>query len=220
ERRIGLAAHDFAVLASGPEILFTRARKKDGTPTIASRWLQRILQLLGGLTLGEEKLSARLTDHRYLPWARALSEVTPEPRIRRPAPRPPVAARPRRLSVTEIETWLRDPYAIYAKHVLKLRKLDGLDEEVGPLERGTAFHRALELFVRRYPGPLPDDALARLVETANEVFATIPAAQRAIWRPRFVSAAQWFIENERARRGAIATSHLEVGGQLSFNVPG
>ena len=216
ERRIGLAAHDFAVLASGPEVLFTRARKKDGAPAIASRWLQRLLQLLEGL-----KLSERLEgEHRYLSWARALSEVTPEPRLRRPAPSPPVAVRPRRLSVTEIETWLRDPYAIYARHVLKLRKLDGLDEEVGPLERGTAFHRALELFVSRYPGPLPDDALAKLVAIANEVFAPIPAAQRAIWKPRFFSAAQWFIENERARRGEISTSHLEVPGRMTFNAPG
>ncbi len=220
ERRIGLAAHDFAALASGPEILLTRARKKDGAPTIASRWLQRILQLLGGLADGEEKLSARLTDRHYLPWARDLSDVAPEPRIYRPAPRPPVAARPRRLSVTEIETWLRDPYAIYAKHILKLRKLDGLDEEVGPLERGSAFHRALELFVGRHPGPLPDDALARLMDIASEVFAAIPAAQRAIWRPRFFSAAQWFLENERARRAGIVSSHVEVAGRMTFNAPG
>ncbi len=213
ERRIGLAAHDFAVLAASPDVIFSRARKKDGAPTIASRWLQRIQQLLTGLELS-------LTDKRYLPWARALSEVAPEPRIRRPAPRPPVAARPRRLSVTEIETWLRDPYAIYAKHVLKLRKLDELDEEIGPLERGTAFHRALELFVQRYPGALPDDALAKLVAIANEVFAAIPAAQRAIWRPRFVSAAQWFLENERARRGGIARSHVEISGRLVFDAPG
>jgi ATP-dependent helicase/nuclease subunit B len=122
--------------------------------------------------------------------------------------------------VTEIETWLRDPYAIYAKHVLKLRRLDGLDEEVGPLERGTAFHRALELFVARYPGPLPDDALAKLVAVAGEAFAGIPSAQRAIWKPRFFSAAQWFIENERIRRRAITRSHLEVPGRMSFNAPG
>ena len=215
ERRNGLAAHDFAVLASGPEVLFTRARKKDGAPTIASRWLQRLLQLTGGL-----KLSGQMGSTPYLDWARALSDVVPEPRIRRPAPRPPVAARPRRLSVTEIETWLRDPYAIYAKHVLKLRALHELDEDVGPLERGTAFHRALELFVNRNPGALPDDALARLIAIGNEVFADIPAAQRAIWRPRFFSAAQWFLENEQARRGGIVSSHTEVAGRMSFNAPG
>ena len=218
ERLIGLAAHDFTALASGPEVLFTRARKKDGAPIIASRWLQRILQLLGGLVVNDKKLSKQLNDGRYLPWARALSEVTPEPRIHRPSPRPPAAARPRRLSVTEIETWLRDPYAIYAKHVLKLRKLDGLDEDVGPLERGTALHRALEHFVRDYPHVLPPDAVLQLMARADRAFAelAVPHAALALWRPRFLSAAEWFVDYERARRKSVAQTFLEIRGSRQF----
>lgn len=217
ERRIGLAAHDFASLAAGPQVLLTRPLKADGAPTIASRWLQRMSQLARGLGL-EEKLH-KGTD--YLAMARALSDVTPAPRIARPAPTPPVEARPRRLSVTEIETWLRDPYAIYAKHVLKLRPLDDLDEEIGPMERGNVFHRILELFVERHPGNLPDEALGVLLGIADEVFAQaqIPTAQRAIWRPRFAGAARWFLEQERARRGAIASSHLEISGRMTFTGP-
>jgi ATP-dependent helicase/nuclease subunit B len=154
--------------------------------------------------------------------ARRLCEVAPAAPIQPPAPRPPVETRPRRLSVTEIETWLRDPYAVYAKHVLKLRPLDSLDENVGPLERGNVFHRALELFVGRYPGTLPDDALVTLTTIAEEVFAQaqIPAAQRAIWRPRFLSAAQWFIAKERERRAGITKSWLEVPGRMTFAAPG
>jgi ATP-dependent helicase/nuclease subunit B len=158
----------------------------------------------------------------YLGLARTLSTVTPGPRLARPAPTPPLASRPRRLSVTEIETWLRDPYAIYAKHVLKLRPLDALDEEVGPLERGNVFHRALELFVDRTPGTLPHDALAMLTKIAEEVFAEaqIPASQRAIWRPRFLSAAQWFVGIEQQRRSGIIKSYLEVPGRMNFAAPG
>src|SRR6202789_2168469 len=51
ERAIGLAAHDFATLAAGPRVFLTRALKVDGTPTVASRWLQRLLQLTKGLKL-------------------------------------------------------------------------------------------------------------------------------------------------------------------------
>jgi ATP-dependent helicase/nuclease subunit B len=219
ERRIGLAAHDFAALASGPEVLFTRALKTEGTPTIASRWLQRLTQLTRGLGL-EDRLTSReeKTDKAYLKWARALLEVPPGRPSARPAPKPPLAARPRRLSVTEIETWLRDPYAIYARHVLKLRKLDALDEDVGPMERGTALHRALELFVRDYPHALPDDAVVQLMARADRVFAElgVPKAALALWRPRFLGAAQWFIDYERARRPGIEKSHLEIRGKRSF----
>ena len=107
----------------------------------------------------DASLSAR---NDLLAWARAIDTREAAPRATRPAPAPPVALRPRRLSVTEIEKWLRDPYAIYARHVLRLKPLDPLDPEPGPRERGIAIHGALEHFLRAHPDALPDDALAAL----------------------------------------------------------
>jgi ATP-dependent helicase/nuclease subunit B len=214
ERAIGLAAHDFSMLAAGGEVLLTRALKSDGAPTIASRWLQRLMQLTQGLKL-------EISSSAHVVQARALAEVASGPRIQRPAPTPPVTARPRRLTVTEIETWLRDPYAIYAKHVLGLRPLYQLDEEIGPLERGSAFHKALEIFVGDHPGPLPQDALPILIAIAEAQFAQeeIPFAQRALWRPRFANAARWFLEWEKGRRDVIASSKLEISGATFFQAP-
>ncbi|MBA2590704.1 MAG: double-strand break repair protein AddB, partial [Alphaproteobacteria bacterium] len=188
ERSIGLSAHDFAMLAAGPNVLLTRSLKAEGTPTLPSRWLQRMQQLVQGLGL-KEVLAPRLD---YAGLAAQIMDVPLGDRLKRPAPTPPVALRPRRLSVTEIETWLRDPYAIYAKHVLKLRPLDALDEAIGPLERGTALHKALEIFIRDNKGELPEDALERLVAVADQVFteAGTPAAALALWRPRSAGAAR------------------------------
>ena len=218
ERSIGLAAHDFAMLAAGPSVLLTRALKADGAPTIASRWLQRMEQLTRGLKL-ERPLSSASD---YAQMAARMMEVTRSKAIARPAPRPPVTDRPRRLSVTEIETWLRDPYAIYARHVLKLRPLDALDEAIGPLERGTALHKAMEDFIARYSGELPEDAVTRLGEIADAVFAQagIPKAALAVWRPRFLGAAQGFIAVERERRGSIEQSFVEKRGTRTFTAPG
>src|SRR5690606_40649772 len=42
ERRIGLAAHDFASGASAGGVVLTRALKVGGAPTVASRWLLRL----------------------------------------------------------------------------------------------------------------------------------------------------------------------------------
>ncbi len=215
ERAIGLSAHDFAMLAAGPDVLLTRALKAEGAPTIASRWLQRMLQLTNGLGL-------KISGSDYTRIAARMMEPAATQRIARPAPTPPLESRPRRLSVTEIETWLRDPYAIYAKHVLRLKPLDALDQDIGPLERGTALHKALEDFVREYPGPLPDDALQTLMRIADRVFADIgvPRAALSLWRPRFLGAARWFVEYERARRATVAVSHLEVKGKHLFAAPG
>jgi len=213
ERGIGLAAHDFAMQAAGPRVLLTRARKADGAPTVPSRWLQRLTQLARGL-----KVETRLKPEQDMArMAARLMTVPASPRLPRPRATPPVDARPRRLSVTEIETWLRDPYAIYAKHVLRLRVRDPLDEEVGPLERGNALHKALELFVAEYPGELPPDAAVRLTGIAEAVFAEmkIPQAVQALWRARLPSAARWFVEEfERPRRACISQSWLEKKGSL------
>jgi ATP-dependent helicase/nuclease subunit B len=215
ERGIGLSAHDFAMLASGPHVVLTRALKVDGAPTTASRWLQRLVQLTSGL-----QLNAALAPTPDWPaLAAEMMDVPLGSRQPRPAPRPPVEIRPKRLSVTEIETWLRDPYAIYAKHVLGLRPLDALDEPIGPLERGTALHRAMELFIDKYRDGLPDDAVERLVAIADQVFADagIPKAALALWRPRFLGAARGFVASERERQENIATSHLEIKGRLEID---
>ncbi len=215
ERSIGLAAHDFTGLAARGAVLLTRAAKAEGAPTIASRWLQRMTQLTGGLGL-------EIAAGTFSEAARRLSDIGPTTPLRPPAPTPPVKTRPRKLSVTEIETWLRDPYAIYARHVLKLRPLDPLDAPIGPLERGTALHRALEHYKRRFPGPPLDDAVAQLMAIADRVFEdlAIPRAALSVWRPRFENAARWFVEFERTRADGIARSVLEVRGARVFAAPG
>jgi ATP-dependent helicase/nuclease subunit B len=217
ERAIGLAAHDFATLAAGPRVILTRSLKTEGSPTVASRWLQRLQQLTKGLRLDKNLTS----DTLYAALASVLelpARYDPQPR---PAPAPPVAMRPRRLSVTEIEKWLRDPYAIYARHVLKLAPLDPLDAAIGPLERGTIVHRILELFLKETVVALPTDAEQRLIALADRVFgeAKIPNAVLALWRPRFARAARWFVGVERGRRIAIRQSFVELRGQRAFAGP-
>jgi ATP-dependent helicase/nuclease subunit B len=183
---------------------------------VASRWLQRLQQLTKGLGIQEALAPPR----DIAKIIAALSDPGQPKPVEPPYPCPDVAARPRRLSVTEIETWLRDPYAIYAKHVLGLRPLDPLDAEIGPMERGTALHTMLERFVRRYP-VLPQDAEAKLAAIVDEVLQELgtPKATLAVWRPRFLHAAAWFVDLERERRGAIAQSYVEIKGEMAFTGP-
>jgi len=214
ERAIGQSAHDFAMLAAGPRVILTRALKAEGAPTVASRWVQRLEQLTRGLGLEANLKPAR----DYAALAKSLRDPGTSKRMPKPAPKPPVEARPTRLPVTDIETWVRDPYAIYAKRVLKLRPLDPIDAPVGPLERGTAIHRAMELFVQNYPGPLAATAAADLIAISEQVFEeqAIPKAVLAVWRPRFAGAAHWFIKEEGKRRAQIAASHVELKGEAEI----
>jgi ATP-dependent helicase/nuclease subunit B len=213
ERSIGQAAHDFSMLAAGKCVVLTRAQKSEGVPTVASRWLQRLQQLTGGLNLK----SALAPTSDYVAIARSLLDPGEVQRMKRPAPTPPLEARPRELPITDIETWVRDPYAIYAKRILRLRTLDPLDAEIGALERGSAVHKALEIFLKHLPDELPPDAALQLIAIADEVFAAqgTPKAALALWRPRFVHAAVWFVNEERRRRQTIVKSYAEIEGRLA-----
>ncbi len=214
ERRIGLSAHDFAQAFSAPEVVLTRARRVGGAPSVASRWLLRLEAFLGAL----DAKQALQPLQAWQGWAQRLDRPDAVEPCARPAPRPPVAARPRELSVTRVETWMRDPYALYAQQILRLRKLDDLDAEASAAERGTAIHAALERFTKDFPEALPPDALERLIEIGESVFEDLKArpSVHAFWWPRFRRAAAWVIEQERQRRAEGLRIHAETKGRLAL----
>ena len=136
-----------------------------------------------------------------------------------PAPIPPLAARPKKLSVTRIEEWMRDPYSIYARNILNLRKLDPLEADPGAADRGTIIHEALDVFLRKHADHFPDDALTSLLDIGQEVFGGSLGrpAIRAFWWPRFERIAEWFVEKERGRRTGISQSLSEGKGHITIS---
>ena len=219
ERQIGLAAHDFAQLASSPEVVLSRAEKVDGKPAVPSRWWLRLENLLSGA--GLPTVEERSVDHTL--WARHLDEPKDGPKpVAPPAPKPPVAVRPRKLAVTRVENWLRDPYFIYARYILGLERLELIDQEPGPSDRGALIHGIMEDFVKAFPAALPDDALAQLVEMGRRRFAAYADVPQvgAVWWPRFERIAEWVIGFERTHREGITQAIAERKGELTFDAPG
>jgi ATP-dependent helicase/nuclease subunit B len=215
ERRIGLAAHDFSQLLGTREVFVTYPAKRGGAPTVVSRFVQRLAAVVG--TALWEQAVAR--GERYRALCRHLDAPAAPPRpIGRPSPRPPRDARPTSLSVTDIEHWLRDPYTIYAKHILKLPRLDPVDDRPGAAERGSIIHRAIGDFAKTYPDALPDDPYGELLRFGDRHFARLedfPEA-RAFWWPRYQRIARWFTDFETKRRANIAVAHAEIRGELSI----
>ncbi|MFG1300548.1 double-strand break repair protein AddB [Xanthobacter sp. V3C-3] len=214
ERRIGLAAHDFAQSLGAREVVLSFAAKVGGTQSVPSRFLQRLRTVAGP----DEWDAARQRGDLWVEAARRLDDAPAVPRATRPAPAPPLALRPRRLSVTEIETFLRDPYSIYARHVLGLIPLDPLDAAPGGAERGSALHEAIGRFTAAFPEALPPDALDRLLEEGRRAFAPLAAfpAEHALWWARFERAAAFLIGFERERRPHLERIVAEAGGRLDI----
>jgi len=214
ERRIGQTAHDFVQALGTRDVVLTRALKRGDAPTVPSRFLQR-MQALAGDELWAE---LRQRGERLRRYAGALTRPPALRPIERPLPKPDPALIPRRLSVTEVETLVRDPYAIFARHVLKLDPLDPIAVPPGAADRGTLVHEALGAFTERHPVTLPAEAAEELVAIGRQAFAPIAAYPdvAALWWPRFLRLAGAFIAWETERRADIDVVQAEVAGALAL----
>ena len=177
ERRYGLAAHDFFELASNPKVYLTRSKRSDSGPTIASRWVWRLKTLLQG-AVGEDGVKMRLkTADHYLDIAQALDFVSAKDvkPAEAPKPKPPknkrwMTDKGRSLSITEVKTLIRDPYSIYGKHVLGLRRLKDLGHQNGASEFGSAIHLGIEKFLTQKKAPFMEADDVGMIDALNAAF--------------------------------------------------
>ncbi|MEC9368258.1 MAG: double-strand break repair protein AddB, partial [Pseudomonadota bacterium] len=211
ERRIGLAAHDFAQLLGAVQVFLVRSGKQDGAPTVPSRWLQRLDAVLEAA--GTKPLSAA----SWTAWARARDLADPIPKAERPSPCPPVESRPRKLSVTRIEKWIANPYDIFARNILGLSPVEEIAGAPDARLRGHVIHEALNRFARRFSTALPNDVAGELMREAGALFAEFGghAGVRAFWEPQFARFAEWFAATEPERRAGITHVHSELNGEMA-----
>ena len=218
ERRIGQAAHDFVLGAMAPRVIISRAEKRGGTPTVASRWLQRLEAVAGAKAMQ----AGRERGTTYVDLARAVDWVSPAAvrPVKPPQPKPPLATRPTTLSITEIETLVRDPYAIYARHVLGLDDLEPLGRAPDYALRGSLIHQALGDFIARWSGPFDDAATKELLAIGRRVLAEIDGFPdiHAIWSFRFEAIARWMVQWEATRDAVIARRNPEISGAIDIPV--
>src|SRR5207245_4485169 len=113
--------------------------------------------------------------------------------VEQPHPNPRRETRPTKLPVPAIEDWLRDPYTIYARHILKLAPLDPVDMPLSAADRGSAIHESLGEFTQTFSATLPGDPAGALRGIGNKYFAQLmehPEA-RALWLPGFQCFDAW-----------------------------
>jgi ATP-dependent helicase/nuclease subunit B len=219
EEIVGQSAHDFAAACcSAPTVVLSCPARRDGAPAVPARWLTRLEMFLEGRGL-------RLPAHPAAEWAQRLDLPVGEPKpVDPPKPAPAVTLRPRCLSVTEIETWLRDPYAIYAKHILKLPVLAPLDEATDASDFGYLVHNGMQRFLAEHGADWPPDARERLRAAMAAALraAELRPALSAWWKPRLDRIATWVAEQEAARRRGDPPKRIkaEISGRMSINAPG
>ncbi|MGB1234732.1 MAG: double-strand break repair protein AddB [Planktomarina sp.] len=218
DRNIGLSAHDFEIAFANKEVWVTRALRSSDGETVPTRWLNRMANLLNGLSDHDtHPLMQAMTDrgNAWMASAAVLDEAILSPKSTRPSPKPPIESRPRKLPVTGITTLIRDPYAIYAKYILGLRPLNSLLAQPDALLRGNVIHDILEATIKQ--GPFGDQAkgVQTLLTIAADVLAEeVPwPADRRKWLALMAQNADWFMKHEMDREAQLLSSHLEVEGE-------
>jgi ATP-dependent helicase/nuclease subunit B len=221
ERQVGLSAHDFQQAICAPKVVLSRAARSADAPTVPSRWLNRLCNLLNGLPDQGGVAALKGMQARGQAWLEmaarfeALRDHLPvDPPAPRPAPAPPRAARPRQLSVTRIKTLIRDPYAIYARHVLGLRPLQPLRPTADALLRGTVLHKVLEDFTKSGARSLPE----LLAIAARVIGEQVPwPAARVMFQSRLTRVAPEFLRYHLAQPGQVAG--IEAEGRMELLSP-
>lgn len=221
ERRVGLSAHDFAQAACAPHVVLMHTQRREGAPAVESRWLWRLRTLIDGASTAGKPLALPGRDD-ILAIARGLDRAGPYDPVKRPAPRPPVAHRPRSLFVTRIENLTRDPYAVWARDILRLRVMERPDEPVDVRARGTAIHSALETLTEEHPGILPPQAAQRFETLYLDALRDqgMPTADLIRERALARQAARWIVDYEAVRRADGRKILVERTGSHTFQARG
>ena len=216
ERRIGQLAHDFQMACGTRRLIFSRSMRQGSAPTVASRWLQR-LQALGGERLTE---LLKANGAAYLHWMRILDEGDRQPLANRPEPRPPAELQPRKYSFSEVTRLRRDPYAIYARRILRLAPIDPFNRDPGAAERGLLYHRIVDRFVKGGFDPASREGEEAMLRLLHEAFdeEKLPAHIDTIWRPRFEAVGRAFLAWEAERRHGIRKSFTEVPASMELGL--
>lgn len=248
ERRIGQSAHDFAQAACAPRVMLTWSQRVDGAPAVPSRWIWRLQTLCRAAGVdadvqarsGPDNVSPDNVTPDFVALAQKLDaretvladfggrsgngpdpdHIPLRPKALAPHPCPPLEARPRHLSVTRIKHLIRDPYAIFARDILKLSPLDPLNEPLGPRERGIALHAAM--------AELPDDLVGEALGTAFAASAEtallahgLPRQALAVERPALAKIARWLaVWSQRWSDAGWGVAAREVSGTLTVDAPG
>ncbi len=218
ERRIGQLAHDFEMACGTRNLIFSRSLRQGATPTVASRWLQRLLAL-GGKAFADG-LKKRGEDYRH--WASLIDQGENQAPAKRPAPRPPAELQPVKYSFSEVGRLRRDPYSVYARRILKLDPLAPFNEDPGARERGNLYHAIIDRYTREGHKPGSNVSRESMMRITQELFDAeqLPPHIDRVWRPRFVEVAKAFLDWEEKRAPDVRSTVTEAGAGFEVEAAG
>jgi ATP-dependent helicase/nuclease subunit B len=216
EKDIGVAAHDVTQAFGYQKLILTWSQRLEGSPQIPSRWILRLKTVLQGANTDH----ATCHDTEILQYAKRLDQAEHLLPLAMPRPMPHINHRPKRFSVTEIEKLIRDPYAIYARKILKLEPLPDISREPDAALRGTLYHAAIADWNEQQKIQLAQNSLELLLRAGETAFANFAQDPEIalFWAARFKRIAIWLALCEPEFRNESFSLGVELQGTLEFKI--
>ena len=230
DQTIGLAAHDFQNAFLMKEVLLSRSVFSEGGKKLASRWLLRLDKLFTGIDLEGEKILKEVKQ-RGSYYLQVLSNMhktrcneirlsTVEKLGLRPCPVPPISSMPKKISVTSFSRLLKDPYEIYARDILKLRRVDQIYIPFDARMKGIFLHEQMQLFIAKTINKMPEraSAISYFLDLVLSKVSNSQMNERAEIRltEELKNKAIDIIEAEIKRRKTSSPISVEKMGQKKF----
>jgi ATP-dependent helicase/nuclease subunit B len=162
EAEQGFAAHIYRHNLHAAEVMLTYAQRDGDSPQLPSVWLQRW-----------QALCAVQKYPWHSEWRERAARFYTQSHSPRPEPLPKPASRPHRLSATNLELLVKNPYGYYAKEILGLHKAKEIARAFEAADYGSLVHGLLCDFVRAYPDTIDDSAAAWLFAQAKQRLTTL-----------------------------------------------
>jgi RecB family exonuclease len=183
DAKVSLQALDFMTLSCAPKVFWTRSKMSGGAATTPSRFLSRIAAKVRDMPV---EIAARKGP---------LQDKAGQPDI-------PVYDYKGPYWATWLEDLIHNPYQFYAKHILHLRKLPDIGDDVGAREFGTMVHHVLEECIGA-----DESEIIRMLEAAAEKIVPRASVLFRFWQNRF-------------REMAPAIAALPAGAELEKEISG
>lgn len=202
--KIGQNAYDFSHYLHNKKVILSRSLVKNNAVSICSPFLLKFKALC-------QKANIALNSGQNLKQQLLCMQECEQIIASRANPKPPQHLRPKTLAITDIAKLRSDPYAIYAKKILKLKELQKIDYETGFAEFGSFIHKILEEYVK---APQAKELFIKKAQKIFEDYFTSIQAQLTWW-PKFENIFDNFIQTEE--KFSYLKNYTEIPAHIVIN---
>jgi len=124
---------------------------------------------------------------------------------------------PEKISATNIELLVRNPFGFEAKNILQLRKLDNVFDDTSLSKFGNFIHQIIEEYTLNYNAGA-EHKLSQMISIGQNIIEKNYAGddQVNLFWPKFESIAKDFIEFDEDRRQNIEATYPEIYGEIQI----